>query len=499
MTTLLNFVDLLGCKYKPSIQNDPILSSYKLEDTCHDRVGVRTRFANKSWIFIPEQLLAMQLLQLKCMVEKCSEIELSNVVISIPVHYNTMQRQAVRDAVSIAGLKCLHLQCDTTAIALTYAYYNRTNLTGLLSPLTMVFVSIGYRTSQVAVCTLDGRSLKMLATVSDPELGGRKFDKRLFKLFGKRFERKHNVQLSSHPESARRLLTACEALKIRMSSTSSLLPIKVESLVKNKDLVDQMQRKEFEAVCHTLLSRFEQLLRQSLLLAELEPSNVHAIELVGGSCRIPALQTIVARVFGKSGSATMNAQEAVALGCAIRAAMCSPLFPFSLEIIGEDNTGTDPGPEVLDPLTEQEIEHFRATESEIQDLNNTETTRLNTLNELTELAYKTRRCMQQEWKNRVLPTQVEAVEQLCQWLDAEGKRSETQIYSNQIDQLKAIWKNFEPSVPAVTLKSTHQPAVRQQDTTAQSELTMKVKESEALPGVRSSQANGTHQSLVRLS
>ncbi|KAF6770196.1 hypothetical protein AHF37_11397 [Paragonimus kellicotti] len=318
MTTLLNFVDLLGCKFKPSLKNDPIFFSYKLEATCHDRVGVRVHFANKSWTFIPEQLLAMQLLQLKYIVEKFSEIELSNVVISIPVHYNTVQRQAVRDALSIAGLKCLHLQCDTTAIALTYAYYNRTNLTGLLSPLTMVFVSIGYRTSQVAVCTLDGRSLKVLATVSDPELGGRKFDKRLFKLFGKRFEGKHKVQLSSYPESARRLLLACEALKIRMSSNSSRLSIKVESIVKGKDLVDQMQRNEFEVVCKTLLSRFEQLLRQSLLLAELEPSNVHAVELVGGSCRIPALQAIVARVFGKPGSVTMNAQEAVALGCAIR-------------------------------------------------------------------------------------------------------------------------------------------------------------------------------------
>ncbi|KAF7232279.1 hypothetical protein EG68_03944 [Paragonimus skrjabini miyazakii] len=496
MTTLLNFVDLLGCKYKPSLKNDPILSSYKLEATCHDRVGVRVHFANKSWIFIPEQLLAMQLLQLKYMVEKFSEIELSNVVISIPVHYNNVQKQAVRDALSIAGLNCLHLQCDTTAIALTYAYYNRINLAGLQSPLTMVFVSIGYRTSQVAVCTLDGHSLKILATVSDPEFGGRKFDKKLFKVFGKRFERKHNIQLSNYPKSARRLLLACEALKIRMSSNSSLLSIKVESIVKGKDLVDQMQRKEFEVVCRTLLCRFEQLLRQSLLLAELEPSNVHAVELVGRSCRIPALQTIVTRVFGKPGSVTMNAQEAVALGCAIRAAMCSPLFSFPLEIIGEDNAGTDAGPEVLDPLTEQEIEHFRVIESEIQELNNTETTRLNTRNELVELAYKIRSRMQQDWKNRVPPTQLEAVEELCQWLDIEAGQSETHVYASQVDQLKVIWKHFEPIVPAAKSKSARQPNVRQQNT-VQSELTVKVKESEVSPGVHSSQVNGTHQSAAQ--
>lgn len=164
----------------------------------------------------------------------------------------------------------------------------------------------------------------MLASASDPNFGGRDIDLILCDEFNKEFQKKYNVDARSNPRAFLRLINKIEKFKKQMSANSTRLSLFIDCFIDDKDVTGDMKRSEMEELCQHLLQRVEKTLRKCLEESKLRLDEVYAVEVVGGSTRIPALKQLITSVFGKNPSTTLNQDEAVARGCALQCAMLSP-------------------------------------------------------------------------------------------------------------------------------------------------------------------------------
>lgn len=325
--TFINFPRLSG-KKRCDISVAKELK-YQTNNVCEGpdgRVSIPVTWNGDKFMVTPEQLLAMQMTKLKEITECTTGSKVVDVVINVPTYYTDCERRAVLDATRIAGLNCVKLVNDLTAIGTAYGFYC-SDLPAQDKPAKIVaFVSVGHSTTQVAICAFNSGKMKVLSTAHDPFLGGRDFDRKLFDKFAAEFLTKAKLDITKSPKAVVRLLQECEKLRKLMSANAAPLPIGVECIMEGRDLSDTMNRAEFEDLCVDLVERFTQLLQHSLSLAKVDASGINAVELVGGSSRIPMLKNAVQLVFKQEGRLSLNADEAVARGCAFQAAICSPAF-----------------------------------------------------------------------------------------------------------------------------------------------------------------------------
>ncbi|KAG5446532.1 Heat shock 70 kDa protein 4 [Clonorchis sinensis] len=367
---LRNFTTLLG-KPHGLVQTSDLSMLYDLETMPSGRIGFKVTFANRPWTFVPEQLLAMQLMVLKRMTERYTGTELQNVVLSIPVYYTKSQQQAVRDAMSIAGLKCEKLLPDTTAshhlVALTYAYYARNEIARSSSPIYVAFVSVGYSNTQVSICAFQKHSLEILSTAYDPDLGGKHFDCAVYEVLTNQFKKQHvsevhcfsyqptNAQVPNNTAVVRGLLDASETVVKRMNMGAETVTVTADSLSNEYNFCGEIKREKFE--------RFESVIKKCLQqCTQVQLESICSVEMVGGCSRMPALRAIVAKLFNTPPCMTLDVDEAVAKGCAIQAAMCSPLFRYPFKIV-ESGVRKTPEHTNINPLTQKQLEEFRLVES----------------------------------------------------------------------------------------------------------------------------------------
>uniref|UniRef100_A0AAY4EF87 Heat shock protein 4a n=1 Tax=Denticeps clupeoides TaxID=299321 RepID=A0AAY4EF87_9TELE len=168
--------------------------------------------------------------------------------------------------------------------------------------------------------------ISVLATAFDPHLGGKDFDELLVQHFCDVFGKKYKLDVRSKPRALVRLYQECEKLKKLMSANSSDLPLNIECFMNDIDVSGQLNRGQFEEMCADVLSRVEAPLRRLMEQANLKSEDVYAVEIVGGASRIPSVKQRISSFFGKELSTTLNADEAVARGCALQCAIWSPAF-----------------------------------------------------------------------------------------------------------------------------------------------------------------------------
>jgi len=188
----------------------------------------------------------------------------------------------------------------------------------------VVFVDCGHASLQVSACAFHKGKLKMLASASDPHLGGRDIDLILAEHFSNDFHSRYRIDPRSNPRAFLRLTAEVEKLKKQMSANSTTLPMNIECFMDDKDVHGDMKRVDMEELCAHLFQRVEKTLRRCLEDSKLRLEEIHAVEIVGGSSRIPAIKHLIEVVFGKQPSTTLNQDEAVARGCALQCAMLSP-------------------------------------------------------------------------------------------------------------------------------------------------------------------------------
>ncbi|XP_036687264.1 heat shock protein 105 kDa isoform X2 [Balaenoptera musculus] len=325
--TVFNFKRFHGRAFNdPFIQKEKENLSYDLVPMKNGGVGIKVMYMDEEHLFSVEQITAMLLTKLKETAENNLKKPVTDCVISVPSFFTDAERRSVLDAAQIVGLNCLKLMNDMTAVALNYGIYKQ-DLPGLdEKPRVVVFVDMGHSAFQVSACAFNKGKLKVLGTAFDPFLGGKNFDAKLVEHFCAEFKAKYKLDAKSKIRALLRLYQECEKLKKLMSSNSTDLPLNIECFMNDIDVSGKMNRAQFEELCAELLQKIEVPLYSLLEQTQLKVEDVSAVEVVGGATRIPAVKEKIAKFFGKDTSTTLNADEAVARGCALQCAILSPAF-----------------------------------------------------------------------------------------------------------------------------------------------------------------------------
>ncbi|XP_012578734.1 PREDICTED: heat shock protein 105 kDa isoform X1 [Condylura cristata] len=325
--TVSNFKRFHGRAFSdPFIQKEKENLSYDLVPMKNGGVGIKVMYMDEEHLFSVEQITAMLLTKLKETAENNLKKPVTDCVISVPSFFTDAERRSVLDAAQIVGLNCLRLMNDMTAVALNYGIYKQDLPGQEEKPRIVVFVDMGHSAFQVSACAFNKGKLKVLGTAFDPFLGGKNFDEKLVEHFCAEFKTKYKLDAKSKIRALLRLYQECEKLKKLMSSNSTDIPLNIECFMNDKDVSGKMNRAQFEELCAELLQKIEIPLRSLMEQIGLSTEDVSAVEIVGGTTRIPAVKEKIAKFFGKDISTTLNADEAVARGCALQCAILSPAF-----------------------------------------------------------------------------------------------------------------------------------------------------------------------------
>lgn len=289
------------------------------------QVGAEVSYLGKKEKFTATQITAMFLTKMKLTASLELKLPVSDVVLSCPVWYTDAQRRAIIDAADIAGLKCLRLINDNTAVALGYGITKLDLPTAEEKPRRVVFVNIGHSNYTATVVEFRKGELAVKASAWDRHFGGRYIDKALIEHFAKEFKEKYKIDVFENGKAKLRLAAGVEKLK-KVLSANTMAPINVESIMNDVDVRGMLKREELEELIAPLLARATTPIEQALAEAKLKPEDIDAIEMVGGCTRVPSLKAAIQEYFGKPLSFTLNQDEAVARGCAFSCAILSPVF-----------------------------------------------------------------------------------------------------------------------------------------------------------------------------
>lgn len=317
--TIFDAKRLIGRKFDdPKIQQDLKHWPFKvINDGGKPKIQVTYKGQIKR--FAPEEISSMVLIKMKEIAEAYLGNSVKNAVITVPAYFNDSQRQATKDAGAIAGLNVLRIINEPTAAALAYGLDK--NLKGERN---VLIFDLGGGTFDVSILTIDEGSLfEVKATAGDTHLGGEDFDNRLVNFLADEFKRKHKKDLRSNPKSLRRLRTAAERAK-RTLSSSTEANIEIDALYEGIDFFSRISRARFEELNADLFRTTLDPVEKALKDAKLEKSAINDIVLVGGSTRIPKIQSLLQNFFnGKKLNLSINPDEAVAYGAAVQAAILS--------------------------------------------------------------------------------------------------------------------------------------------------------------------------------
>ncbi|KAI0305485.1 heat shock protein 70 family [Multifurca ochricompacta] len=288
-------------------------------------VGVQVSHLGEPTTFSATQLVGMYLGRLRDIAAKELKIGVSDVVIAIPGWYTDVQRRALLSASTIAGLNPLRLIPDHTAVAFGYGI-TKADLPDVENPRHVVFVDIGHSSMSVAVVAFSKGQLTVKSTAYDTHLGGRDIDYALVQHFAEEFKAKYRIDVLSNPKATFRLYAAAEKLK-KVLSANAEAPLNVESIMNDIDASSKLTRDQYEQLIADVLDRIPGPLQRALDESGLTIEQVDAIELVGGSTRVPAVRAKIQAVYpGKSLSTTLNQDEACARGTTFACATLSPVF-----------------------------------------------------------------------------------------------------------------------------------------------------------------------------
>jgi len=313
--TIYDAKRLIGRKFDdPVLQNEINAFPFEVvEDNGKPKISVTYKGESKT--YHPEEISSMVLVKMKEIAESYIGSNAVDAVITVPAYFNDSQRQATKDAGQIAGLNVLRVINEPTAAAIAYGLDKKGKESNVL------IFDLGGGTFDVSLLSIEDGIFEVKATAGDTHLGGEDFDNLLVNHFKGEFKRKHKLDLSENKKSMRRLKTSCERAK-RTLSSGSTASIELDSLFEGIDFFTSITRAKFEALCMNLFQKCLDPVQKVLTDAKMSKSQVDDIVLVGGSTRIPKVQSLLSEFFnGKELCQSINPDEAVAYGASVQAAI----------------------------------------------------------------------------------------------------------------------------------------------------------------------------------
>lgn len=316
--TIFDAKRMIGRKFTDSVvQKDREHWPFKIKSD-NDKIKIEAMYKNEKKEFTPEEISSMVLFKLKETAEAYLGETVKNAVITVPAYFNDSQRQATKDAGTIAGLNVLRVINEPTAAAIAYGLDKKTD-----KETNIIIFDFGGGTFDVSLLSIEDGVFEVKATAGDTHLGGEDIDNVIVDYCVNEIKKKYKEDVKTNKKALRRLRTACERAK-RTLSTSTQANIEIEQLINGIDYYSTITRAKFEELCSDIFKNLFKPLEKVLIDAKLDKSQIDEIVLVGGSTRIPKVQTMLSEFFnGKQLNKSVNPDEAVAYGAAIQASILS--------------------------------------------------------------------------------------------------------------------------------------------------------------------------------
>jgi heat shock protein 5 len=309
--TLFDVKRLIGRNYKDkTVQKDKALLPFTIVEK-NKKPYIEVDVNGKAKQLAPEEVSAMVLQKMKETAENYLGKEVKNAVVTVPAYFNDAQRQATKDAGTIAGMNVQRIINEPTAAAIAYGLDKK-------GEQNIIVYDLGGGTFDVSLLTIDNGVFEVVATAGDTHLGGEDFDQRVMQHFIKKFKKDKGKDIGKDKRAMQKLRREVEKAKRALSSTHQTR-IEIEALIDGEDFEEALTRARFEEINSDLFKSTLDPVKQVLEDSGLKKNQVDEIVLVGGSTRIPKVQDMIKDFFnGKEPNRGVNPDEAVAYGAAVQ-------------------------------------------------------------------------------------------------------------------------------------------------------------------------------------
>jgi molecular chaperone DnaK len=300
----------IGRKFSTLTNEDKKHVPYEMVAGKNGDVAIKVKDKN----YTPQEISAAVLQKLKLAAEDYVGGKIGEVVVTVPAYFNDAQRQATKDAGTIAGLTVKRIINEPTAAALAYGLDKKTN------EIIAVF-DFGGGTFDVTILEVGDGVIEVKSTDGDTELGGDDIDNAIIKYMVDEFKKEQGVDLGNDKMALQRLKEAAEKAKVELSSTNETeinLPYVTADSSGPKHLVMKLSRAKLESLCESIFKRLLEPCKSALKAAGIDKNKINEVILVGGSTRIPKVQELVKEFFGKEPNKSVNPDEVVSVGAAIQ-------------------------------------------------------------------------------------------------------------------------------------------------------------------------------------
>ncbi|KHO01821.1 78 Kda glucose-regulated protein [Metarhizium album ARSEF 1941] len=310
--TFFDVKRLMGTKFSDTaVQKDIKNMPFKVVDK-EGKPAMRLEKEDGTTYYTPEEISAMILGNLKSTAERYLNHEVTHAVITVPAYFNDNQRQATKDAGTIAGLQVLRLVNEPTAAALAYGLGKSDE------ERTILVFDFGGGTLDVSILVIDEGVFQVLAVAGDSHLGGEDLTNSLVDHFAESFKKEHKVDITKNKKAMAVLKREAEKAKRALSSQTTAT-VNIDHFHEGKDFSHTITRAKFEQLNQRHFEATKKVVKRALKDANLTPEDIRDVVLVGGSTRIPMVQDIVKKITGKAPYTGINPDEAVAYGAAVQA------------------------------------------------------------------------------------------------------------------------------------------------------------------------------------
>lgn len=314
--TIFDAKRMIGRRFNdPVVQNDSKHWPFKIINK-DNKIYIQAKYKNEIKEFTPEEISSMVLSKMKETAESYLGETVKDAVITVPAYFNDSQRQATKDAGTIAGLNVLRVINEPTAAAIAYGLDKNKD-----KEHNIIIFDFGGGTFDVSLLSIEDGVFEVKATAGDTHLGGEDIDNIMVDYCAQEIQKKYKKDVKINNRALRRLRTACERAK-RTLSTATQANIEVEQLIDGIDYYTTITRARFEDLCSSIFIKCLKPVEKVLIDAKLDKSQIDEIVLVGGSTRIPKVRAMLSEFFnGKKLNHSVNPDEAVAYGAAVQASI----------------------------------------------------------------------------------------------------------------------------------------------------------------------------------